>query len=104
MLVTPTNIATYASYTYNRSGLYLIVPHGKFGSPYLGKAQQPQEQRYPFLSGCAAFSCVQTTVWLPVFGVFNVRTDVDACDGTQGGCTDTVRESAPEADSGKEHS
>ena len=23
-----------------------------FGSPYLGKEQQPQEQRYPFLPGC----------------------------------------------------
>ena len=30
------------------------------------------------------FSCVQTMVWLPLFGNFNVRTDVDACDCTQG--------------------
>ena len=30
------------------------------------------------------FSCVQTMVWLPVFGIFNVRTDVDACDCTRG--------------------
>ena len=38
-------------------------------------------------------------VWLPVFGIFNVRTDVDACS-LHGGCTDTViRESALEADS-----
>ena len=37
------------------------------------KAQQPQEQRYPFLSVCAAFSCVQTMVWLPVLGIFNMR-------------------------------
>ena len=29
------------------------------------------------------FSCVQTMVWLPVFGVFNVPADVDACDCTQ---------------------
>ena len=48
---------------------------GKFGSPYLGKAQQPQEQRYPFLSVCAVFSCVQTMVW-PVASV-NVRTGID---------------------------
>ena len=27
----------------------LIVPRVIFGSPYLLKAQQPQEQRYPFL-------------------------------------------------------
>ena len=30
------------------------------------------------------FLCVQTMVWLPVLGIFNMRTDVDACDGTQG--------------------
>ena len=56
-------------------------------SSYPGKAQQPQEQRYPFLSVCAVFSCVQTIVWLPlvpVFGIFNVHTDVDACHCTRG--------------------
>ena len=26
------------------------------------------------------FLCVQTMVWLPVFGIFNVRSDVDAYD------------------------
>ena len=57
---------------------------GKFGSPYMGKAQQLQEQRYPFLSVCAVFPCVQTMIWLPVFGFFNVRTDGDACDCTRG--------------------
>ena len=50
-------------------------------SPYLGKAQQLQEQCYPFLSVCAvlvsaAFYCVQTMVWLPVFGICDVCTDV----------------------------
>ena len=56
-----------------------------FCSPYLGKAQQPQEQRYPFLSVCVVF-CVQTMVyiWLPVFGNFNMNTDVDACNCTWG--------------------
>ena len=34
------------------------VPCGKFGSPYLGKTQQPQEQHYPFLQVSAEFSCV----------------------------------------------
>ena len=67
-----------------RRNYFFIVPCGKFGSPYLGKAQQPQEQRYPFLSMCVVFPCVQTVVWLPVFGIFNVRTDVDACDCTRG--------------------
>ena len=47
-------------------------------------AQQPQEQRYPFLPVSVVFSCVLTMVWLPVFGIFNVHTDVDACDYTQG--------------------
>ena len=39
---------------------------------------------YPFLSVCVAFPCVQTMVWLSVFGIFNVRTDVDVCDWTRG--------------------
>ena len=44
-----------------------LSPVGKFWSPYQGKAQQLQEQRYPFLSMCVVFSCVQTMVWLPEF-------------------------------------
>ena len=80
---------------------YFFVPCGRFGSHNLGKAQQPQEQRYPFLSVCVIFSSIQTMVWLPVFAIFNVCTDVDVCDSTQGGCADTVRESALEADSGR---
>ena len=32
----------------------------------------------------AVFPCVQTMVWLPVSGIWNVRTDVDACDCTRG--------------------
>ena len=68
---------------------YFIVPYGKFGWPYLGKtqqAQQPQEQRYPLLSVCAVFGCIQTMVGLPVFVGFNVHTVVDACDCTRGLC------------------
>ena len=42
------------------------------------------EQCSPFLLVCAGPSCVQTWIWLPMFGIFNVRTDVDACDYTQG--------------------
>ena len=48
-----------------------------------------------------SISCVQTMVWLPVMGILNVRTDVDACDCAQG-CTDTIRVSALEMDSGRE--
>ena len=48
------------------------------------KVQQPQERCYPFLSVCAAFSCVQTMAWEPVLGISNVHADVDVCDNTQG--------------------
>ena len=61
-----------------------FVPCGIFMSPYLGKAQQPQEQRYPVLSVYAVFSGVQTLVWLLVSGICKVCTDVDACNCTQG--------------------
>ena len=46
--------------------------------------QQPQEQRYPFLPACAVLSCFQTVVYLPMLGIFNVRTDVTTRDCTQG--------------------
>ena len=45
--------------------LVLHFPLREVGSLCLGKAQQPQEQRYPFLSACVVFSCVPTVVWLP---------------------------------------
>ena len=48
------------------------------------RLQQPQEQRYPFLTVRAVLSCVQTKVWVPVIVIFNVRTDVNACDCTWG--------------------
>ena len=64
--------------------LGLLSPCGKFRSSFLGKAQQLQEQRYPFLSVCAVSSCVQTMVWLPVFGSFDLYTDEDACHCTWG--------------------
>ena len=46
----------------------------------MGKSQHPQEQRYPFVAVYEVFSCVQTMVLLPAFGMFNVRTYADACD------------------------
>ena len=63
---------------------YVIVTCAKFGSPYLGTAQQQQEKRYPFLPVWVVFICVQTRVRLPVFGICNMHTDVDACDSAQG--------------------
>ena len=61
---------------------YFIVPYEEFGLPYLDKAQQPQEHRYPFLPVCAVFLHVKTIVWLPVFGILNVHTDVNAYNCT----------------------
>ena len=49
---------------------------------------------------CAVVSCVQTMVPLPVFGIFNVHTDVGAAT-VHGGCTDTVRQSALKIDPGR---
>ena len=63
--------------------LYLSLV-GNLGCLTWIRLQQWQEQRYPFLTVRAVFSCVQTKVWLPVLGIFNVRTDVNACDCTQG--------------------
>ena len=46
--------------------------------------QQTQEQRYPFLAVHAVFLRVQTKGWLKMLEIFNVRTDVNACDCTRG--------------------
>ena len=48
----------------------------RFGCHALARLQQPQEQHYPFLPVWAVFLCVQTVVWLPMFGIFNMCTDV----------------------------
>ena len=61
--------------------------------PYLSKAQQPQEQRCPFLPVCAVFSCVQTMVWLPVFGGLTC-TEMLMHGIAHRHCTNTVAESA----------
>ena len=75
-------------------------PSEIFGPPYVGRLQQPQEQRYQFLTVHAVFLWVQTQVGLPVLWIFNVRAVVNAGDCTRG-CTDTVRESAANIDSGR---
>ena len=62
---------------------YFIVPCSKFRLPYLGKAQQPQEQCYLFLSVCAVFLCVLSMARPPAFGILNGHTDVDACSCTR---------------------
>ena len=69
--------------------LILDLMHaGSWGCLTWTRLQQPQEQCYPFLTVRVVFLTVQTKVWLPVLGTFNVRTDVvvNACDCTQGLC------------------
>ena len=58
------------------------VPRGELGLPYLVRRSSLPSSA----TVCAVFLCVQTMVWLPVFEIFNVRTDVDACDCTRGLC------------------
>ena len=62
---------------YNSTALSLPGNSGRLA------LDKPQEQRYPILSVCAVFSCVQTMDWLPVFAIFNVHTDDDTCDCTR---------------------
>ena len=69
--------------------LYFNVPCRKFRSPYQGKTQQLQVQHYPFLSVFAVCSCVQTLVWLPVFGFFTCAQMLMHVIAYRG-CTDTV--------------
>ena len=57
---------------------------GNSGPLTWARLQQLQEQRYPFLTVCAEFSCVQTKVSLPMLGIFNVHTDVTVCHCTRG--------------------
>ena len=45
--------------------------------------QQLQEQCYLILVMYATLSCFQTMIWLPVWGIFNVHSCVDACGCTQ---------------------
>ena len=52
------------------------------------------ESRYPTCGACLMFWCFHNPPKSDMnYRIFNVRTDVNACDCTRG-CTDTVRESA----------
>ena len=61
----------------------------EIGVTYL--VQQPQELCYPFPLMCLVFLCVWILKWAQML----------MCAMTRKGCTDTVRESAPEVDSGR---
>ena len=58
----------------------------QFSSPYLGKSQQSQEQRYPLLPVCAVFSRVRvrTIIIMATTWIFHVRADVEACNCARG--------------------
>ena len=60
---------------------YFVVPCGKFRSSYLDMATAAATIELSIrFKMSVALSCVQTMISLPVFGIFNVYTDVDACD------------------------
>ena len=59
------------------------------------------ESRYSTYGACWVFWCFCNPPNSDTdYGIFNVRTDVNASDCTRG-CTDTVRESALKVDSGR---
>ena len=57
---------------------------GKSGHRTWVRLQQAQDQHYPSVPECAISSCVQTGLWLPAFGIFNMHADVDVCNCTWG--------------------
>ena len=59
---------------------YFIGSHGKFGSPYAGKAQQ----LLPILMSVHYFPVSKQWYGCQCLGIFNVHTDVDACESTRG--------------------
>ena len=69
-----------------------FVPCGNFGSPYLGNAQQLQEQRYPFLSMPAGIRLYRHWHGCQCLG-FLTCTPVLMHASANVGWTDTVRES-----------
>ena len=59
------------------------------------------ESRYPTYGACWVFKCFHNPSNSDMDSrIFNARTDVNACDCALG-CTDTVRESALQVDSGR---
>ena len=59
-----------------------------------------QEQRHPFPLVCTVFSSDRTMAWLPAFESLTCAQMLKHATA-HGGCTDTVRQSALEADSGR---
>ena len=67
--------------------VFSILRMGNLARHTRVRLQQLPEQHYPFLPiRCAVFLCVQTMVWMLAFGIFNMRTDVDASNCAGGLC------------------
>ena len=63
--------------------------HGKFGSLFLVGKPASTESRYPTYCACWVFYCLHNPPNSDMdYRIFNVHTDVNACDYTLG-CTDT---------------
>ena len=80
-----------------------VCPHHGLATHFYGNGQcwrvSTPWTGCPLLWERAVLTCVHTVDWLPVLGMFNVRTDVDACHCTRGLlATDTVTESALKMD------
>ena len=76
-LLSPFLLNIYFTYPMREIHVPLTLPGERLQRPQ-------QEQQHPFPTVCAVFLCVQTKVWLPMLGIFNVRADVKACDCTRG--------------------
>ena len=73
-----------------------ITPMGILSCPPQGKPAAT-ESCYPTYGVCWVFQCFHNPPNSDTdMGIFNMRTDVNACDCTRG-CTDTIRESARES-------
>ena len=64
--------------------LALLCPLREILVTLPGSGTAAEEQRYPILSVRTVFSCVQSLVWLPAFGMFNVRRAGDSTQGLYG--------------------
>ena len=75
---------------------------GKFGLPSSGKASCNSCATQPTMhAGCFSVSVIhQTLTWTTGYRMFNVHTDVNACNCKQG-FMDTIRESALNVDSNR---
>ena len=70
-----------------------IPPIGNFVLPSPGKANCDRVTRNSIYGACWVFQCFHNPPNSDMdYGIFNVRTNVNACDCARG-CTDTVRES-----------